>query len=261
MRCRRARCRARLDFRLQAVGGPAVVEADVEGKRRLSRGITLVAGLPVSIVVISRLDGWNSFGAVVERRVEQCFGHLNDAAQRIVGQVRIGDMALYAGPVTLPDTEPRRPILIMSPISSGLVGSPSTQASQLSPRLDCPFQQLDRAVDRRTFLVAGDQEGDRTLRRAVRFRCGAPRRRRNRRCRPSCRPLRGHTSSPPAISAENGGCDQAASSPTAPRRCGRQTSGAGRPSRAGHRGQSRSNSLMPVFERVFSSTVFTITAQ
>jgi hypothetical protein len=114
--------------------------------------------------------------------------------------------------VTVPESEPRRPILTMSPSASRIGRFAETQASQFR-RVLWPIQQLDRAVDRRAFLVAGDQEGDRSGRRAVFFdmarhggdETGDPALHVDRTA-----PVH-HAAS---ISAENGGCDQAASSPT-----------------------------------------------
>ncbi len=63
--------------------------------------------------------------------------------------------------VRRPESEPRRPILIMSPVSFSLEGSPTMHQSMRCAAL---HQRLDHAlgaVDRRAFLVAGDQEGDR----------------------------------------------------------------------------------------------------
>ena len=62
--------------------------------------------------------------------------------------------------VSRPDSVPRRPFLIMSPSRSTEVGSPTMQASsRLAARLQ-QFDQAHRAVDRRAFFVAGQQEGD-----------------------------------------------------------------------------------------------------
>ena len=96
-------------------------------------GMTLAAGLPTSIEVISRLVGWKSSVPSSNGWREQRLGELHQAAHRIVGEMRIGGMALPAVTVIVPDSEPRRPILTMSPSCRGLVGSPTIAASQLSP--------------------------------------------------------------------------------------------------------------------------------
>ena len=56
---------------------------------------------------------------------------------------------------------PRRPIFIMSPKRLELVGSPTTQASIVSPRSARRFSILTVPLTAGPFLVAGDQEADR----------------------------------------------------------------------------------------------------
>jgi hypothetical protein len=114
--------------------------------------------------------------------------------------------------VTLPETEPRRPILIMSPIASGLVGSPSTQASQLSPRSIAHFRSLIVP------LIAGPSSSPVIRKEIEPF--GGPFLSMWRATAAAKHAIPPFMSTaprpyimPPAISAENGGCDQAASSP------------------------------------------------
>ena len=142
-----------------AVSG--VVEADVEARARL--GGNDVDG---RVADVDRGDlevrGVEMRGAGVERRRRSGrSSSATSAAHRVVGEVRIGDVALHAVRSACPVSEPRRPILIMSPSGVGLVGSPTRQWSKRSPRSRRPVEQLHGAVDGRAFLVAGDEEGDR----------------------------------------------------------------------------------------------------
>ena len=106
--------------------------------------------------------------------------------------------------VSRPLKLPRRPILMVSPSIFSLEGSPTRHQSM---RLAALAQHLDHAagaVDRRSFLVAGDQEGDRaamrgdTGRRIPRWRSAWPR------ARFSCRPRRGHIEGRPGSTGSNG---------------------------------------------------------
>jgi hypothetical protein len=63
--------------------------------------------------------------------------------------------------------DPRRPILIMSPISVREVGSPTMQASMRSPVFH-PVENGDGAVAPGAFLVARDGDDDRPVGRRVR---------------------------------------------------------------------------------------------
>ena len=66
-------------------------------RARASPGIKFTVGLPMSIEVNSRFDGSNLRAARLERLVHQRAHQLDQAAHRIVGAVRIGDVALLAG--------------------------------------------------------------------------------------------------------------------------------------------------------------------
>ena len=69
--------------------------------------------------------------------------------------------------MSVPLSEPRRPILMVSPSVSTLLGSARMQWSNFSPCSAAHFSSLVRAVDRDAFLVAGDQERDRAFRLAA----------------------------------------------------------------------------------------------
>ncbi len=127
--------------------------------------------------------------------------------------MRIGDVALPPSTWSVPDCEPRRPILMQSPSASTFDGSPSTQWSNFSPRSAHHFKKLDGAVDGDVLFVAGDQERDRTPWARPFRRDIAARRRRCRRYRLSCRPRRGHRRKPSFTSPENAPSVHAVSSP------------------------------------------------
>ena len=100
-------------------------------------------------------------GALVERRRGQSGEHADDAMRRIVGELRIGGVALHAVHGEVPLRLPRRPILIMSPrrVGDGRLAD-DAGIEHLAVRLQ-PVEHLARAVDRHAFLVAGDEEADR----------------------------------------------------------------------------------------------------
>ena len=122
----------------------------------------------------------------------------------------------------------------MSPSRSTEVGSPTMQQSSARR---AALQRLDdahRAVDRRAFLVAGDQQRDRArrarMRRARTPRSPPP----SRRSRSSCRPRRGRRAGRRGASARRGRCATARAGRWARRRCGRRTPAVG-PGRAPRR--------------------------
>ena len=97
-------------------------------------------------------------------------------------------------------TEPRRPILTVSPSRSTEVGSPIRIMSGRICALVQPVDDPRRAVGRIAFLVAGDQQRDG----AARLLDLARPRRRRRRSRSSCRWRRGRSAGRPRCSRSNG---------------------------------------------------------
>ncbi len=99
-------------------------------------------------------------GAGVERLGQQRVGKGHQAAQRIVGQLRIGGVALTAlnddggGEAAAPAD--------LDLVAEGLATRRLTddRRGELLAGGGGPRQKLGRAVDRRAFFVAGDQEGD-----------------------------------------------------------------------------------------------------
>ena len=115
--------------------------------------------------------------------------------------------------VSRPDSEPRRPFLIMSPRRCTDVGSPTMQQSSRSPRACSASHHAHGAVDRRAFFVAGDQAA-RRRRRAPDARARIPRPPPpSRRSRSSCRPRRGRTSWPSRCVGTKGSLRHCSSGP------------------------------------------------
>ncbi len=136
-------------------------------RARASPGMRLTVGLPMSIEVNSRFDGSNLCAALVERLVHQRAHQLDEAAHRIVGAVRIGDVALLAG-------DDQHAVLRAAAADLDGVAELVDVARlaqhamvELFAARGRPFQELGGAVDRDAFLVAGDQERDRALRLAA----------------------------------------------------------------------------------------------
>ncbi len=145
---------------------PNVVEADVELRARLAGN-----DIDGRIADVDRAEF--EIGAVEMRRarVEFMRGERRDDARDdrrgIFGAMRIGDMALLAddanaaieraAPPDLDRVAERRDI-------RRLADDAMIELFAARPR---PVEQLHRAVDRRAFLVAGDEKGERALRRAA----------------------------------------------------------------------------------------------
>ena len=83
--------------------------------------------------------------------------------QRVERAVRVGDVALPALDVSVPDSEPRRPILMPSPSASHVARLAHDAVVELLAARRRPFQQLHGAVDGNGFFVAGDQKRDRAV--------------------------------------------------------------------------------------------------
>ena len=138
-------------------------EADVELRHRAWTGMTLVAALPTSKLVTASVEGSKCVVALVELRMRDAVDEAGELGHRIVGLVRIGGMALAS---LDHDGEAQR----AAPADLDRVAQPvdaAWLAHQAVVRhmavVAHPLQHLDRAVDGRTFLVAGDEEGDGTL--------------------------------------------------------------------------------------------------
>ena len=155
-------------------------------------------------------------------------------AHRIVGAVRIGDVALLAG-------DDQHAVLRAAPAELDGVAelvdiarlAQHAMVELLAARRR-PLQQLEGAVDRDAFFVAGDQERDRALRACRRSRRDdrAPPRP-CRRSRPSCRRRRGRTARRRRCRRRTARATTRLHRRAAPRRCGRRTSDAARRADAG----------------------------
>ena len=194
----------------------------------------------MSIEVNSRFDGSNlwlpaSSGSSISARHQ-----LDQPAHRIVGAVRIGDVALLAGDDQHAVLRAAAAELDGVAELRDVAGLAQHAMVELLAARGRPFQQLGAAVDRDAFLVAGDQERDRALwacRRWRRDNRASPRS--CRRSRPSCRPRRGRTARRRRCRPRTAHATTPWDRPAAPRRCGRRTSGAARPCRCGRRGSRR----------------------
>ena len=85
------------------------------------------------------------------------------AVDRVVDLVRVGDMPLDTVDGQRAPIEPRRPFLTTSPTVSWLDGSPTSAQSIFSPRASSASMTLTVPLTATAFLVAGDQQRDRTL--------------------------------------------------------------------------------------------------
>ena len=213
-------------------------------RARACAGIRLTIGLPMSIEVNSRFDGPKFARALVERLVHQRAHQRDQPAHRIVGALRIGDVALLAG-------HHQRAVLRAAPADLDHVAErvgvgrlAEDAVVECFAALGRPLQELDGAVDRDAFLVAGDQERDRALRRP-----GGEmvERRRDRAgdARPSCRPRRGRRACRRRSRRRTAAATRRLRRRAAPRRCGRRTPDAARRCRCGRRGSRSARCRAP----------------
>ena len=146
----------------QILAALLVVEADRQPRADALAGMTLVAGLPTVTSVTSMFDGWNQSIARIEHdRVDRrraprpAWGSdCRRGADRRRGPAVPGTSIQIL-------TDPRRPILIVSPSRVVEVGSPTRHKSGVMPALGHAVDQRAGAVDRRAFLVAGDDQAER----------------------------------------------------------------------------------------------------
>ena len=198
-------------------------------RARASAGMRLTVLLPISIEVNSRFDGPKCARAVVERLGVDRADQRHEPAHRIVGQFRIRDVALRAG-------DDQRAVLRAAPADLDHVAErlrvgrlAQNAVIEFFAARGRPLQQLDGAVDRDAFLVAGDQERDRAFRLAVVGSRGSRALRRScRRSSLSCRPRRGRRARPCRSRWRTADGSSATRRPAAPRRYGRRTSDAAR---------------------------------
>jgi hypothetical protein len=153
--------------RRQAGRVVAVVEPDVEeGAGRAGDDVgRIAAGPDPGDLQRRRLE---MCGALVERLGDQGIEQRDQPVRRVVGELRIGGMALRAG-----DRQHRVEAAAAADLDHlaerlGVGRLAGDAGVQLVPVLREPAQHLDGAVDRRPFLVAGDQEADRAVERAGR---------------------------------------------------------------------------------------------
>ena len=166
--------------------------------------------------------------AGVERRVEQRAHRRPEPPQRIVGDVRIGDVALRAMQRQPPGQRAAPAVLdrVAERCDAGRLADDAMVEGFAARQR--PVEQLRRAVDRRPLLVAGDEKADRARERGLRRRNRAPPRPPPR-ARPSCRRPRGPISFRRRPRPRRGESASAPRRPSARRRCGRRRRGSARP--------------------------------
>ena len=136
-------------------------------RARASPGMRLTVGLPMSIEVNSRFDGSNLCAAAVERLAHQRAHQPDQPAHRVVGAVRIGDVALLAGDHQHAVLRAAAADLDGVAELADVARARPARNDRTSRRARPPISTAWAAVDRDAFLVAGDQERDRAL-------CGLP---------------------------------------------------------------------------------------
>ena len=107
-------------------------------KRMLKRavavaGMTLVARLPVSILVISQVRGLEMRAAAVERFHFQKVQHVDQRRDRVPRLIGVSGMPLHAKYLEQAIQRTAPAILIVSPAAASDVHSPRRQASGFSP--------------------------------------------------------------------------------------------------------------------------------
>ena len=206
---------ALLDQRLNRGLVVAVVEADVEA-RAPSPGMTFTVGLPTSTEVNSRFEGSKCSLPRIKRVGHDGAHDGDDAAHRIIGERRVGDMALRP----FDDQravlgQPGRPILRMSPSRRGIGRFAEEAVVECLAARRRPLQQFYGAVVRRP------PSSSPVMRKEIEP-LGAPplpgkviasRPPARRRSHPSCQRHRGRVLRRPSISPANGWCRHWASSP------------------------------------------------
>ena len=151
-----------LDQRFQALLVMEIIETDVEPGASLARDH--IAG---GVADIDRgefeVGGLELRAAVIERLVAQRHDQPRNIRHRVRGAMRIGDVALHA--VNMQRARLRAAAADLDAVAHHLDIAGLTDHAMIEFLSPCggPFQQLDRAVDCDVFLVAGDEERNRTF--------------------------------------------------------------------------------------------------
>ena len=105
--------------------------------------------------------------APIERRREQRRQHRRERTDRILRDLRIGDMALAAVDCE-PSIQRAAPAVLdrVAERADACRLADDAMVEKLTPR-QRPVEKLDRAVDRRAFLVAGDEKAERSGKRPL----------------------------------------------------------------------------------------------
>src|SRR6266566_4055801 len=166
-----SRCLAasRLDEMLERFLRMAIVEADVESRARLPGDQVhgSIADVDRGELQVRRSE---MLGAFIERLRHQRAHQRDEPADRIVRKLRGGDMPLPAGHGQRA-VERAAPADLEGVAQSGGARRLADEGMiEHDAALGRPAQQLDRAVDRHAFLIAGDEQRNRAARPAG---CGA----------------------------------------------------------------------------------------
>ena len=125
--------------------------------------MTFGAPVPALKFEIWKVVGWKCSLPLSQTRAVSSASAGAKRVHRILRELRIGDVALHAVHGEPAGSEPRRPILIVSPSCFLARGFADDAPVDLLAALAQRFDHALGAVDRRAFLVAGDQEGDGAL--------------------------------------------------------------------------------------------------
>ena len=111
----------------------------------------------------SRLDGWNGVVAVVQRDRVERGQHARQLGDRIIGAVGIGDVALHAR--YLDPHVDRAAAADLDDVAEPLLRGRLADQDHVGPDVARrhPAHQRRRAVGRRPFLVAGDDQAQPAL--------------------------------------------------------------------------------------------------
>ena len=160
-----SRCLAasRLDEMFERFLRVAIVEADIESRARLPGDQVhgSIADVDRGELQVRRSE---MLGAFIERLRHQRAHQRDEPADRIVRKLRGGDMPLPAGHGQRA-VERAAPADLEGVAQSGSARRLADEGMiEHDAALGCPAQQLDRAVDRHAFLIAGDEQRNRAAR-------------------------------------------------------------------------------------------------
>ena len=136
--------------------------AQIEARLQLARDDVRRAGARVEV---RHLEGGRLevLGALIPHAAGELGQRRGQGMDRVLRQLRIGDVALHAVNGEPPAEGAAAADLDVSPMRARWMARPTTHQSMRSPRARERFHHALGAVHRRPFLVTGDQEGDRAV--------------------------------------------------------------------------------------------------